>query len=164
MEELLDLARQLRPTALDDLGLEAALAGQVEELGRQRRDRGRASRRDGDFSGLAADVQLVVYRVAQEALSNAARHSGAERVEVRAARGDGDGVELTVADDGRGFAFDEAEQRPRASPACASGRCSSAATSEIESRPERRHEGAAQGSVQSAIPDDADGAGVDGRR
>ena len=41
---------------------------------------------DGDFSGLPADVQLVVYRVAQEALSNAAQHSGAEHVRVRPAR------------------------------------------------------------------------------
>ena len=41
MRELLSLARQLRPTALDDLGLAAAIAGQVEQLG-PRRDRGRA--------------------------------------------------------------------------------------------------------------------------
>ncbi len=42
------------------------------------RDQRRASRPQGDFSALPSDVQLVVYRVAQEALSNAARHSGAE--------------------------------------------------------------------------------------
>jgi two-component system sensor histidine kinase UhpB len=106
MEELLMLARQLRPTALDDLGLKAALAGHVKELGR----RGKVNatfEAAGDFSGLPADVQLVVYRVAQEALSNAAQHSGAERVEVKLAR-DGDRVELTVGDDGSGFTFDQA--------------------------------------------------------
>jgi two-component system sensor histidine kinase UhpB len=106
MEELLMLARQLRPTALDDLGLKAALAGHVKELG----GRGRISTSfdtSGDFSGLPADVQLVVYRVAQEALSNAARHSGAEHVQVRLVR-EGDRVELTVGDDGSGFTFDQA--------------------------------------------------------
>ena len=106
MEELLMLARQLRPTALDDLGLHAALAGHVKELGR----RGKVNatfESSGDFSGLPTDVQLVVYRVAQEAMSNAAQHSGAERVDVKLAR-QGDRVELTVADDGSGFTFDQA--------------------------------------------------------
>jgi two-component system, NarL family, sensor histidine kinase UhpB len=49
-----------------------------------------------------------VYRVAQEALSNAARHSGAEHIRV-ALRPVGQRMELTVSDDGRGFTFDEAE-------------------------------------------------------
>lgn len=106
MRELLSLARQLRPTALDDHGLAAALAGQVEQLGRGEVEAGFAA--EGDFSDLDGDAQLVVYRVAQEALSNAARHSGAERVAVKLRRR-GDGVELEVADDGRGFAFDESE-------------------------------------------------------
>ena len=106
MRELLSLARQLRPTALDDLGLVAAIAGQVEQLARGEIDA--RFEADGDFSDLGDDAQLVVYRVAQEALSNAARHSGAGAIEVRLRRPD-DGVELQVADDGRGFAFDEAE-------------------------------------------------------
>jgi two-component system sensor histidine kinase UhpB len=107
MRELLSLARQLRPTALDDLGLAAAVAGQVEQLagGEITAEFGA----DGDFSDLDDDAQLVVYRVAQEALSNAARHSGAAEVGVRLRRESGGGVELTVADDGRGFAFDESE-------------------------------------------------------
>jgi two-component system sensor histidine kinase UhpB len=106
MEELLMLARQLRPTALDDLGLKAALAGHVKELGRQA-GMNVSFDADGDFSALPPDVQLVVYRVAQEALSNAVRHSGAETVTVRLAR-KGGGVELTVADNGSGFTFDQA--------------------------------------------------------
>jgi two-component system sensor histidine kinase UhpB len=106
MEELLMLARQLRPTALDDLGLKAALASHVEEL--RRRGGIRASfESHGDFSALPSDVQLVVYRVAQEALSNAAQHSGADHVGVRLGR-EGDRVELSVEDDGSGFTFDQA--------------------------------------------------------
>jgi two-component system sensor histidine kinase UhpB len=108
MRELLSLARQLRPTALDDLGVVAATAGQVEQLARGEIVAEFGA--DGDFSDLPDDAQLVVYRVAQEALSNAARHSGASRVEVRLRRLHDEGVELTVADDGRGFAFEESER------------------------------------------------------
>jgi len=107
MRELLTLARQLRPTALDDLGLAAAVAGQVEQL--ERTGLEAELRAEGDFSGLEDDVQLVVYRVAQEALTNAARHSEAKRVAVSLRRS-GDGVELEVADDGRGFAFEQSER------------------------------------------------------
>jgi len=107
MRELLSLARQLRPTALDDLGLAAATAGQVEQLSRADFEATFAA--DGDFSDLGGDAQLVVYRVAQEALSNAARHSDAGHVTVALRRREDGGVELEVADDGRGFAFDDSE-------------------------------------------------------
>jgi two-component system sensor histidine kinase UhpB len=106
MSELLDLARQLRPTALDDLGLTAALASHVQELG-ERFGIEASFESEGSFVDLPEDVQLVVYRVAQEALSNAAQHSGATKVRVRLIR-DREGAELTVSDDGRGFSFDEA--------------------------------------------------------
>jgi two-component system sensor histidine kinase UhpB len=106
MEELLALARQLRPTALDDLGLKAALAGHVSQLERQS---GIAAdfESSGDVVTLPRDVQTVVYRVAQEALSNAVHHSGADRLNVNLSRRDGL-VELVVADDGRGFTFEQA--------------------------------------------------------
>jgi two-component system sensor histidine kinase UhpB len=107
MQELLSLARQLRPTALDDLGLTAAVAGQVEQLSRGEIEASFAA--DGDFTDLDDDTQLVVYRVAQEALSNATRHSGARHVAATLRRSPEDGVELEVTDDGRGFAFDESE-------------------------------------------------------
>src|SRR4051795_4274375 len=64
MNELLSLARQLRPTALDDLGLAAAVAGQVEQLAHG--EIAATIETDGDLSNLGDDAQLVVYRVAQE--------------------------------------------------------------------------------------------------
>jgi two-component system, NarL family, sensor histidine kinase UhpB len=107
MLELLSLARQLRPTALDDLGLAAAIGGQVEQIAAAGIEAELST--EGDFSDLGDDVQLVVYRVAQEALSNAARHSGARRIAVTLRRS-GPGAELEVADDGRGFAFEQSER------------------------------------------------------
>ncbi len=107
MRELLSLARQLRPTALDDLGLTAAIAGQVEQLARgeieaefdrrgrllrprRRRPAGRLPGRPG------GTLQRRPPQRRRPGRGDAAR------------RADG-GVELEVADDGRGFAFDESE-------------------------------------------------------
>ncbi len=110
MEELLALARQLRPTALDDLGLKAALAGLVEDLGRQTEiaTMFESDESGGSFSGLGDDLQLVTYRVAQEALSNAVRHADAEHIRVRLML-TGDGLELRVSDDGDGIIDTESE-------------------------------------------------------
>ncbi|HTU14564.1 MAG TPA: sensor histidine kinase [Solirubrobacterales bacterium] len=105
MDELLTVARQLRPTALDDLGLSAAIAGQIEQLGQSEIEA--TFEVDGDVSGLDPDVQLVIYRVAQESLGNAIRHSRAHSIRVRLARRS-DRVELSVIDDGSGFTFAEA--------------------------------------------------------
>jgi two-component system sensor histidine kinase UhpB len=108
MQELLTLARQLRPTALDDLGLKAALDSHVTQIGRQTGiETGFDA--EGSFGSLPQEVQIVAYRVAQEALSNAVRHSGARHLDVRLGRTD-DSIELEVADDGQGFSFDEASQ------------------------------------------------------
>jgi two-component system, NarL family, sensor histidine kinase UhpB len=103
MLELLDLARQLRPAALDDHGLAVALASQVREY--DRRGPARANfELDRDLKDLPQDVELVIYRVAQEALANAVRHSGAKHVDVELGRVDSR-VVLRVVDDGKGFAF-----------------------------------------------------------
>jgi two-component system sensor histidine kinase UhpB len=103
---LLALARQLRPTALDDLGLEAALSGHARDIGRQS---GIATSftKHGSFTDLPGDVQIVIYRVAQEALSNAVRHSSAKHIAVNLTRG-ANGIALVVADDGTGFTFEQA--------------------------------------------------------
>jgi two-component system sensor histidine kinase UhpB len=105
MGELLDLARQLRPTALDDHGLVAALSTHARDLDRRGPVRVTfwADPRIGELS---PDSQVVVYRVAQEALVNAARHSGATRVDVNVEPRDSR-VRLEVSDNGSGFAFAE---------------------------------------------------------
>ena len=103
MMELLDLARQLRPAALDDHGLTAALATQVRDY--DRRGPARASLElDKQLADLPQDVELVIYRVAQEALANAVRHSGADHIDVSLGQIDSLAV-LRVSDDGKGFAF-----------------------------------------------------------
>ena len=107
LAQVRDLSNLLRPSALDDLGLVPALRGLVEEFARATRIE--ASLEAGDpLPPVAPENQVVIYRVAQEALTNVARHAGASRVQVRLAGANG-GVRLAVEDDGRGVA---GEPRP----------------------------------------------------
>jgi two-component system sensor histidine kinase UhpB len=108
MEELLHLARELRPTALDDHGLLAALRTQVEDF-RDRTGIEAAFHRRGDMPVLSNDQQLVVYRVTQESLSNIAQHAGASKVDVELSFV-GRPI-LKIADDGRGIAADRRNGR-----------------------------------------------------
>ena len=101
MNELLQLARQLRPSALDDHGLFPALATHVRRFAAQTGIEADL-RTEGEAAELAPDQEIAVYRVAQEALANVARHAAASRVEVALDAG-GDVLELRVRDDGRGF-------------------------------------------------------------
>ncbi len=102
MQELLHLARELRPTALDDHGLQAALRTQVERFGRQARVAATLDLAAGLDDAMDADAQLVTYRVVQEALSNVTRHAHARSVHVEVRRRDGRAV-VRVVDDGRGI-------------------------------------------------------------
>jgi two-component system, NarL family, sensor histidine kinase UhpB len=101
MDQLLRLARQLRPTALDDHGLAAAIDEQIQGFS-ARTGADAELRVNGEPSKLDEDTQTVVYRVAQEALANAARHSHAGQVSVELTASKA-GAELHVRDDGTGF-------------------------------------------------------------
>lgn len=102
MNELLQLARDLRPTALDDLGLAAALRTKVSEFAKRT---GVAAELDlpASIDDLGADEQIVIYRVVQESLSNVAQHARAGNVRVALERGAGC-TTARVTDDGCGFA------------------------------------------------------------
>ncbi len=101
MDELLTLARQLRPTVLDDHGLLPALQAQVRGFEATTGIEAKLVS-VGDPARLDDDTQTAVYRVAQEALSNASRHGAPSSVELEL-RTAGQGVELHIRDDGRGF-------------------------------------------------------------
>jgi two-component system sensor histidine kinase UhpB len=101
MDELTGLARQLRPSALDDHGLVPAIDAQLRRFS-SRAHVQTSLVTHGDPSKLGEDEQIAVYRVAQEALTNAGRHAEAGRVEVELNVGEA-GTELRVSDDGSGF-------------------------------------------------------------
>jgi two-component system, NarL family, sensor histidine kinase UhpB len=99
LEEVRAIARNLRPEALDELGLSAALRQLCLDAERT----GIAvERRIGVDSVLEPEVEVVIYRVAQEALTNALRHAGAASIRLTFEASGGSGAILNVADDGCG--------------------------------------------------------------
>jgi two-component system, NarL family, sensor histidine kinase UhpB len=101
LEDVRRIALELRPEALDDLGLVSALAVLCERFA-QRTGIGVGQDLDEHLPELGREEELVVYRVAQEALTNVARHSGADHAELRLAIGNG-GLMVTVSDRGCGL-------------------------------------------------------------
>jgi signal transduction histidine kinase len=102
LEEVRRLARGLRPSVLDDLGLAAALERLTTDYSQAH---GIAVALDlGESAGsrLPALVETALYRIVQEALTNTAKHAAAKNVNI-ALRHDPAAVQMTITDDGQGF-------------------------------------------------------------
>ena len=102
LEDLRRISHQLRPVALDDLGLSSAIAALCADITRR-------TGFDIEFDGVAGtlpqidhDTELAIYRIAQESITNAVRHSGGTRVDVTLTA-EPAGLILQVVDDGCGF-------------------------------------------------------------
>lgn len=108
IEEGRQVIRGVRPTVLDDLGLEAAL----EDLAVQFTDLGIGveCRIEPDLTAIPPVLQTTIYRVAQESLSNALKHGGSDRAVISLHRFDG-GLRLDVEDFGQGFDVGHARRR-----------------------------------------------------
>jgi two-component system sensor histidine kinase UhpB len=101
LEEIRRIARELRPEMLEQLGLVSALTELSRKFAAQ--SGVRVERRFAEeLPPLSDEAEIAVYRVAQESLTNVARHAEAQRVEVTLQPG-ADSVVLRVADDGRGL-------------------------------------------------------------
>jgi two-component system sensor histidine kinase UhpB len=120
MDELLRLARELRPAALDDHGLTVALRNQLERFSDQTGVPSELRCYD-ELTDLADHEQTVVYRVVQESLSNITRHAEATNVVVEIGRDHGrpvvrivdDGVGFTAGEDGGGIGLVGMQERAR---------------------------------------------------
>ncbi|MHA6203341.1 ATP-binding protein [Dyella soli] len=108
-EDVRHLSHDLHPSMLSQTGLTAALAGLCQAQ-RQRHGPAIELRVSPQATDLSEDISLCLYRVTQEALSNAIRHADAKRIEVALSLGD-ESVDLTITDDGRGFAAQEEGHR-----------------------------------------------------
>jgi two-component system, NarL family, sensor histidine kinase UhpB len=101
LDEVRRISSELRPEMLEHLGLVSALTELTTTFGRI--SGLRVERRlDPSLPKLEPDTELAVYRIAQESLTNVARHARAGRVTIALERGR-DSIVLRVADDGRGF-------------------------------------------------------------
>ena len=105
VEHVRRLAHRLRPAALDELGLRAALTSLCTDIAHST---GLTIVRElpSDLPTLATEVETVIYRVTQESLTNVVRHADAERVDVSVAIEADDRLVLCVSDDGRGMPTD----------------------------------------------------------
>lgn len=103
-EDVRRIARQLRPEALEDLGLQSALAALATSFGEQAHIRVNRHLEPPRLP-LSEEQELVIYRVAQEAMTNVARHAEASTVDLRLERSE-NRIVLTVRDDGRGLPAD----------------------------------------------------------
>jgi len=101
VEDVRRIAIELRPEALDDLGLASALAVLADRFS-ERFALDVQLEIAPDLPELSTEAELVIYRVAQEALTNIARHSGADHAEL-ALLHHGRRLRLTVTDDGHGL-------------------------------------------------------------
>ena len=107
VDRLRDIIHDVRPSSLDDLGLAAAMEALVV---RHTHDGGPALVLEVDLDHEAGraperphpDVETAIYRIAQEALTNALKHAGAHAVEITVAEIDGE-IGVRVRDDGRGY-------------------------------------------------------------
>lgn len=101
LDEIRRIARRLRPGVLEELGLVSALKALTNEISEPT---GLAIRRqfDKNLPPLDAETELVVYRVAQEGLTNTVRHAGADEAEL-SLRARPSRVELRIRDNGRGI-------------------------------------------------------------
>jgi PAS domain S-box-containing protein len=101
-----NLSQELHPGALQHAGLAATLRGHCAEVGRQHPIAVTFSAADG-LDGIPQDVALCLYRVTQEMLRNIATQAGATKAQVTL-RSTEEGLELVIADDGKGFSLTEA--------------------------------------------------------
>jgi signal transduction histidine kinase len=110
LEGLHDLAVGLRPVALDKLGLAAALRQLIERFGRQYNLSVQAEMAGWEGVHLSPEIEIALYRIVQEALTNVARHAQASNAAVILERHD-DRVQMIIEDNGVGF--DPAAPPPR---------------------------------------------------
>jgi signal transduction histidine kinase len=117
-QEVRRICEDLSPSALENVGLSAALqfalAHAVEHAAPEGRFEYEFTCDDAldEKMNLPSSTQIQIYRIAQEALSNISRHANAKHVKMSAAVSTASAFELSIADDGRGFDEGDARKRP----------------------------------------------------
>jgi PAS domain S-box-containing protein len=109
LQSIENVMADLRPPLLDEYGIGAALAWYAEEYAQRTGIHVALDNAHDDGRALRPEAAVALFRIAQEALNNAAKHSAAKSIRVLVEDRD-DEIVLSVSDDGKGFA---AEQAPR---------------------------------------------------
>jgi len=101
-KDLQRYARDLRPSILDQMGLVAALNWLAEEASEELGIK--VELKASTMPSLSSETELVMFRIAQEALNNVRKHAEASEVSITVESGDGN-VKMTITDNGRGFSM-----------------------------------------------------------
>jgi two-component system sensor histidine kinase UhpB len=105
-----NLSIDLRPSALDDLGLLPALRWYVKEY-QQKTSTEVNLQASGIKERLSSEMETVLYRIVQEALTNVAKHAHAHKVSINL-EGDAKAITATITDDGQGFDIEKLQKAP----------------------------------------------------
>lgn len=112
IDEVKNISYNLRPYLLDRLGLKMAIESMINKVAEASRIE--FSIRIDDLEGVfTSEQEISLYRIVQECVNNTIKHSRASQAEV-VMRRDGEMVEISVRDDGRGFVVEEADQTEKA--------------------------------------------------
>ncbi len=109
VRDVREMSQLLRPTILDDFGLDAALRS-LSEAFSQRTGIAVQYRSELGYDRLRDTTETHLYRIAQEALTNAARHAQATSITMELTKG-GKSLRLAIRDDGKGFSEQQSNQR-----------------------------------------------------
>ena len=107
IRELGRIQHNLRPSVLDNLGIGPALRSLCREFQNQQKNIETSWKIEIDESYLSEELKTVIYRITQEAFTNAAKHSGAENMSLSLTHGQGN-IQLKIKDDGCGFDTEKA--------------------------------------------------------
>ena len=105
LQNVRDLSQLLHPSMLDDFGLPEAVSAHLRSFSKRTGIRTQLTH-DGLQNRLPADVEVCIYRIVQEALTNIVKHSGAGNARVVVRRGRGS-VAVFIEDDGKGFSLED---------------------------------------------------------
>ncbi|MEO8167235.1 MAG: PAS domain S-box protein, partial [bacterium] len=111
INEVRRMSHNLRPSALDDFGLPVAVKVLSKEFEKIHKIQIEFEGDDHSIVHLDSQVEIAVFRIVQESLSNIAKHSAASRVSITLSQ-DGESINLSIEDNGRGFEQDEPQAKP----------------------------------------------------
>lgn len=105
-----NIIRQLRPSAMDNMGLVETLKDMVANYQAQHQDLSITLAVNGTFEGLGEDVNINIYRIVQESVNNVIKHAQAQEVAVSLNTVDNGSLALTIQDDGIGMELGSVDQ------------------------------------------------------
>jgi len=115
MEDVRRIAMDLRPSILDDLGIVATIGWLTREFENSHKNVRVVKQVDVQEQDVPKSLKTTIFRILQEALNNAIKHSGAGQLSVRLHR-DAEELRLVIADNGKGFSLSEARMRAHLGP------------------------------------------------